>query len=138
VIGVRSSSVCSGVISSRRARWALTALAAGALGAAGGAPADARPGAPLIGYGNAGTGVKCVQYELKATVAPNLAVDGIFGAATRTAVRAYQTRLHLSPDGVVGPDTGDYILLGDDVHYGKSRLATCYPVVPGHYSIGSY
>lgn len=36
---------------------------------------------------------------------PPLAVDGIIGAATRTAVAAYQTRKGLAADGIAGPVT---------------------------------
>jgi hypothetical protein len=39
------------------------------------------------------------------TPSPNLTVDGIYGAHTRTAVEELQTKLGLTPDGIAGQIT---------------------------------
>ncbi|MFI1168525.1 GH25 family lysozyme [Streptomyces sp. NPDC020801] len=54
--------------------------------------------------GDHGPAVGAVQAELKARGAA-LPVDGSFGAATHDAVVAFQTGSHLTPDGIVGPNT---------------------------------
>lgn len=61
----------------------------------------------LLRQGSVGPDVKKVQAELnrQLTPRPNLAVDGIFGSATRAAVAAFQRKAGLSPDGIVGPLT---------------------------------
>ncbi|GHI04392.1 GH25 family lysozyme [Streptomyces cellostaticus] len=51
-----------------------------------------------------GAAVNAVQAELNAHGAA-LPVDGSFGAGTRDAVIAFQTRNQLTPDGIVGPNT---------------------------------
>ncbi|WP_316764828.1 GH25 family lysozyme [Streptomyces herbicida] len=54
--------------------------------------------------GDHGPAVSAVQAELKAHGAA-LSIDGSFGAATHEAVVAFQTRNHLTPDGIAGPNT---------------------------------
>ncbi|QIY67996.2 GH25 family lysozyme [Streptomyces sp. RLB1-33] len=54
--------------------------------------------------GDHGPAVSAVQAELKARGAA-LSIDGSFGAATHDAVVAFQTRNHLTADGIVGPNT---------------------------------
>jgi peptidoglycan DL-endopeptidase CwlO len=70
--------------------------------------------APAVNLGNCPTLEKpyrggCVnrlQSELKSEGYPSLAVDGIFGEATRQAVIAFQQAHGLAPaDGIVGPST---------------------------------
>lgn len=52
-----------------------------------------------------------VQAALKATVAPELTVDGVTGPATRSAVRAFQKSRGLDVDGKVGPVTQEALEL---------------------------
>ncbi len=64
--------------------------------------------------GSAGTGVRAVQYYLRLLSAyystiPAVTVDGRFGAATRSAVLAWQRRAGLAADGIVGPATWESI-----------------------------
>lgn len=42
-----------------------------------------------------------------------LDVDGIFGSKTKRAVAAFQTAGGLTADGIVGPNTWDFLLVGD-------------------------
>jgi peptidoglycan hydrolase-like protein with peptidoglycan-binding domain len=56
------------------------------------------------GAGNSAVTVRSLQYLLNAHGA-GLAVDGIFGARTNSAVRGYQAGHGLVVDGIVGPQT---------------------------------
>lgn len=67
--------------------------------AAGRLAASVRIG-PTVRYGSRGYAVKVVQRKLG-----GLAVDGIFGARTRSTVKAFQRRHHLAADGIVGRHT---------------------------------
>lgn len=60
--------------------------------------------------GDSGTSVRQLQYMLSIlsefiSAIPPVAIDGIFGEATENAVRAFQRRYDLSPDGIVGRET---------------------------------
>lgn len=55
--------------------------------------------------GNTGNSVKWVQWHLQKTVSPSIAVDGIFGGGTMTAVKMFQAKYGLSADGIVGSAT---------------------------------
>jgi N-acetylmuramoyl-L-alanine amidase len=61
-------------------------------------PPDAIP-RPTIGRGDYGHNVRELQIALQT------AVDGDFGPQTEAAVHGYQSREHLSVDGMVGPQT---------------------------------
>jgi peptidoglycan hydrolase-like protein with peptidoglycan-binding domain len=85
-----------------------TGPAAG-LADASGSPQTSTPPAPeppstsehqiQLKSGNEGRQVRILQHAL------GIAVDGVFGPATETAVRAFQARHGLQVDGVVGPQT---------------------------------
>ncbi|MEG1932740.1 MAG: peptidoglycan-binding protein, partial [Pygmaiobacter sp.] len=67
------------------------------------------PGTPLR-VGSTGNNVRLVQFYLTVIsnsypMVPALSPDGIFGAATTAAVRAFQTRFSLAVDGIVGKAT---------------------------------
>ena len=71
------------------------------------------PGTPLR-TGSRGNEVKQMQFYLRIIARsnkniPSINADGIFGAATQAAVRAFQSAYGLSVDGVVGPLTWDKI-----------------------------
>ncbi|PCH72157.1 MAG: hypothetical protein COC12_06610 [Rhodobacteraceae bacterium] len=56
--------------------------------------------------GSKGTDVKNIQTLLnKAGAKPKLKVDGIFGSLTNAAVRAFQKKCKLKPDGKIGTKT---------------------------------
>lgn len=59
---------------------------------------------PTVKRGSKGAAVKTLQ-ELLNQNGSKLAVDGIFGAKTEAAVKAYQKKHKLSVDGIVGPKT---------------------------------
>ncbi|MGW1717997.1 peptidoglycan-binding protein [Streptomyces sp. NPDC002156] len=67
---------------------------------------NAQPLPPTDGMlrrGSKGAAVKTLQQNLNTVMASKLVVDGDFGPATETAVKAFQKKYGLSPDGVYGP-----------------------------------
>lgn len=65
-----------------------------------------------VGYGctNNSQRVKDVQNTLNYWNGnTNLNVDGVFGAKTYNAIKAFQTKKGINPDGVVGPTTWKYL-----------------------------
>ena len=62
-------------------------------------------GVPQIKIGDTGDAVYFWQNLLRGREWTNLALDGSFGNATDKATRAFQERLGLTQDGVVGPAT---------------------------------
>jgi peptidoglycan hydrolase-like protein with peptidoglycan-binding domain len=72
------------------------------------APAPAPTGGFMpetVQMGSFSGAVKNVQRLLNATAGQSLAVDGIFGSLTETAVKNYQKVFKLTEDGIVGPVT---------------------------------
>ena len=63
------------------------------------------PGQPTIAPGATGDAVKRLQRALRRTPDLELAVDGIFGAATEQAVKKFQLGNGLTVDGICGPQT---------------------------------
>jgi hypothetical protein len=57
---------------------------------------------PEVKSGSNGHPIKTLQYLLRAR-GHNIAVDGVFGPQTETAVKAFQGNQGLAADGVVGP-----------------------------------
>ncbi|ORX22467.1 hypothetical protein BVF91_11545 [Thermoanaerobacterium sp. PSU-2] len=51
--------------------------------------------------------IKQLQQELNQVLGLNLAVDGIIGPATTSAIKLFQTKAGLTADGVYGPATAD-------------------------------
>lgn len=64
----------------------------------------ARPALPLLKRGSKGTVVADLQHDLTALGYP-LAADGVFGPATMQAVKAFQRDHALAIDGIVGART---------------------------------
>ena len=58
-----------------------------------------------VKIGTVGESAKWVQWYLKASVAPEMAVDGMFYTKTRSAVVEFQKKYGLVADGMVGPAT---------------------------------
>ena len=78
--------------------------------------------------GSRGTAVRAVQYYLRRLSAyyndiPSVTVDGVFGAATTKAVKAWQARAGLTVDGVVGR------LTRNSLYQAVQNLETSGPVV---------
>ena len=73
-----------------------------------------RPGG-VYREGDRGPYVRLAQYFLRVisnyynSVRP-IAIDGIFGPATRRAVVAFQNNFGLTPDGIIGRNTWDRIV----------------------------
>ena len=83
-----------------RRRRLLVAVTAAALSlAAGGTVADSRASSPAKIVRASGSTVKALQRAL------GIRADGIYGPATRRAVRRFQRRHGLVVDGIAGPQT---------------------------------
>jgi hypothetical protein len=74
------------------------------------------PSYPVLGVGATGENVTTIQYLL-IEQGYGVAVDGIFGPATRAGVVAFQSAHGLSPDGLVGPLTWPKLIV--DVQRGS-------------------
>ncbi|KAB8335619.1 peptidoglycan-binding protein [Scytonema tolypothrichoides VB-61278] len=61
-------------------------------------------GLPTLRFGNTGSTVRTLQ-RLLISNGYFVQVDGVFGALTEVAVRAFQSSRGLKADGVVGPRT---------------------------------
>ena len=85
-----------------------SALGKGLSIGSGGTSAPSAPpasvGHPKLRQGDRGAAVKTLQSELNASGA-SIAVDGVFGSGTASAVRALQSAAGIGVDGVVGPKT---------------------------------
>jgi peptidoglycan hydrolase-like protein with peptidoglycan-binding domain len=58
-----------------------------------------------VRQGSSGPAVRAVQAQLNKKRRLGLAVDGVFGAGTASAVRTFQSHAGIAADGVVGPTT---------------------------------
>jgi len=68
------------------------------------AGATANPSLPNLRFGDSGDAVRVLQ-RLLLNNRYSVKVDGVFGALTETAVKAFQSQQNINPDGVVGPRT---------------------------------
>ena len=64
---------------------------------------------PLLKKGSRGDGVVQLQEALKALGFDPGDADGIFGAKTESAVKAFQQEVHITADGIVGAVTWNFI-----------------------------
>jgi peptidoglycan hydrolase-like protein with peptidoglycan-binding domain len=64
-----------------------------------------------VEQGSNGDAVRAVQSQIHSRGdGAAIAIDGIFGSTTNDAVRAFQALLGLSVDGIVGPQTWNYLV----------------------------
>jgi len=88
------------------------------------------------GYHNNKHAVWCVQHLLN-DVAKRyghgrpVAEDGLWGPKTKRWVKWYQGFDGLHRDGIVGKETGGWLLLDGDSTYGDRNY--CYKYVPSHF-----
>lgn len=103
------------------------------------------PGQPTLHPGATGAAVRRLQRALRRTPNLSLAVDGVFGPATESAVKQFQGGAGLTADGVVGPltwqalpDGGPMPTLSDGSHgsvvEGLQRVLSAG--APGQWSTG--
>jgi murein L,D-transpeptidase YcbB/YkuD len=59
---------------------------------------------PNLRFGNSGTSVRVLQRLLVAN-GYAIRIDGVYGALTESAVKAFQVQRNLRVDGIVGPNT---------------------------------
>lgn len=64
-------------------------------------------------YGDRGTDVRVLQNRLNNIAGAGLVADGIYGAGTEQAVRAFQRSRGLVADGIAGPKTQSALVGGD-------------------------
>ncbi|RST19607.1 peptidoglycan-binding protein [Streptomyces sp. WAC05374] len=80
---------------------------------AGHGPVPSTSGGSLncrLGPGNSGAGVKALQAALKLCHKKNIAVDGVYGDRTKSALAAVQRNSGIDDDGLYGPQTRNVIL----------------------------
>ena len=65
-----------------------------------------------VSTGSNGDAVKAVQSQLDSRMSGLVAIDGVFGSETDSAVRAFQGDVGASVDGVVGPITWGFLVNG--------------------------
>jgi hypothetical protein len=70
-------------------------------------PGGWKPMSTIFKLGSSGDAVKSLQEKLKVVLklSDSFKVDGVFGAATRAAVKSFQVQHHLTVDGIAGPQT---------------------------------
>lgn len=115
------------------ARTAVAATAAGLALAVGMGTAQADTGSPNVGYGYANNphAVWCVQH-LANDIARDrnhwvtISEDGVFGPSTYEMIRWIQGNEGLPVDGVVGKQTGYYLLAYGDRYYGGNGYCLGY------------
>ncbi|MDP4145273.1 MAG: GH25 family lysozyme [Bacillota bacterium] len=88
------------------------------------------PSAPVMANNDSDT-IKNIQKQLNLILKKNLAVDGMEGQKTDSAIRDFQRIMGLKPDGIVGPNTSAAIneILdrpADGVNYPHYEYATRY------------
>ncbi|MBW4541953.1 MAG: peptidoglycan-binding protein [Myxacorys chilensis ATA2-1-KO14] len=69
---------------------------------------------PMLRQGDSGAAVSELQQLLNAK-GINIAVDGIFGDATRAAVVQFQKQSGIATDGIVGPQTWQALRRGGPI-----------------------
>ena len=79
--------------------------------------------------------VQKLQEALNKVVASGLVADGHFGAKTEAALKTFQTRNNLTPDGVAGPATFkklglDVSAVGKDARLGKADYIAAAKLIP--------
>jgi len=62
-----------------------------------------------LAVGSRGDAVRALQVELRRKLRRPLAIDGVFGVATRDAVLAFERHIGQTPDGVMTPGTWRYL-----------------------------
>ncbi|MFF4189023.1 peptidoglycan-binding domain-containing protein [Streptomyces sp. NPDC001691] len=117
----------------RRAVLAGALAGTALLGLAGSASASDTAGYIGDGYANNSRAVWCVQHLINDVARNNnratIDEDSIWGPRTKDQVLWFQAFVHVQPDGIVGPFTGDNILYrGDQTYGGKS--GSCFAYVP--------
>ncbi|GIV97554.1 MAG: hypothetical protein KatS3mg057_2211 [Herpetosiphonaceae bacterium] len=80
------------------------------------APAKALASWPIVRKGDQGPNVKTIQYLLIHR-GYSLTADGIFGSATESAVKSFQSSQGLTADGIVGPNTWSKLVVTVDYGY---------------------
>lgn len=94
----------------KRAAVTLAAVAVALVGTLAPASPASAHGPTIIQYGDQTSNVQCVQSGLNIADNAGLAVDGIFGPATLSAVESFQAGMGLTVDGIVGPQTGGWLI----------------------------
>lgn len=82
---------------------------------AAGVKVDPAKNIPTLRKGNSGDEVAELQALLNAKCGSDLKVDGVFGAKTEAAVKAFQKANNLTVDGIVGPKTWSALGVQGDI-----------------------
>jgi peptidoglycan hydrolase-like protein with peptidoglycan-binding domain len=90
-----------------------------------------------LGPGSTGEAVKVLQRHLNEKRRAGVAVDGVYGAATQTAVITFQTHIGMTPHGLVGPVTWRKLLWHYDYPVFNSTSLCDYSVGNGRANWGT-
>jgi peptidoglycan hydrolase-like protein with peptidoglycan-binding domain len=71
-----------------------------------------------------------VQHDINDILHLGLSEDGQFGPATQAAVKTFQANWGLQQDGIVGPQTGNYLFYYGDSYYNGTANGYCYSHLP--------
>lgn len=88
-------------------------------------PPGTEAGQPTLRYGSRGDAVKWWQKLM------GLTQDGVFGLKTQAATKAFQTKVHLTADGIVGPATWDAMDKVLAYLAAQAKAAAAGPPYPG-------
>lgn len=76
-----------------------------------------------LSYGKSGAGVTALQNALSMCHGQAIAADGIFGQATRAALRNVQASLGIGADGIYGPQTRSAMHFDQGAQYGCAKMS---------------
>lgn len=79
-----------------------------------------------------GSDVKHIQTRLRELGFDSGTIDGVFGKNTENAIKAFQNSRKITVDGIVGPETWNYIMKADNLPVLERYLKYTIPNMTGN------